>query len=368
MHYLNCLSPCFLIPDDYLSLNYCFSKFILLICHECASCTDVVKSICWCVLCNVQLFQYKRLRLDAVRLCYNLTMEVTIFMVIACTYQLDSAHLMYSLLQCMVYSCMYFPSSDRDQPDLGVKMRLRQLEEKFNDLLVMAQKALVSQNVPVSEIHLRLTALCIDIEDNIPLFNTHMLGVIAKSNVPEIFALMTRIKAWDILNYRVLTTLLKKCIPEDEVHGYVEQYSAKADTFKRQTLVRDYVMLRGSSLTYPRGYATFSAKIEEKYNQYTLADLAKDEAFLANEFLLQQMIFRFKESQQGCISVTWFIPKSSMSHLTPPLINKSWEALKKRGIIELIVDEKYIYRVCCKEHMHCSNLPIIVVYHSFLVL
>ena len=251
---------------------------------------------------------------------------------------------------------MFFSFSDRDQPDLGVKIRLRQLEEKFNDLLVMAQKALVSQNVPVSEIHLRLTALCVDIEDNIPLFNTHVLGVIAKSMVPEIFALMTRIKAWDILNYRVLSTLLKKCIPEDEVHGYVEQYSAEADTFKRQTLVRDYMRLRGSSLTYPRGCTTLAAKIEEKYNQYTLADLATDEAFLANEFLLQQMIFHFKESQQGCICVTWFIPKSSMSHLTPPLINKSWEALKKRGIIELIVDEKYIYRVCCKEqYLLCEH-------------
>ena len=214
----------------------------------------------------------------------------------------------------------------------------------------MAQKALVSQSVPVSEINLRLTAFCVNIEDNIPLFNTHTLGVIAKSEVPEIFALMTRIKAWDILNYRVLSTLCEECIPEDEVHGYVEQYSTEADTFKRQTLVRDYMMFRGSSLTYPRGYTTLSAKIDRKYNQYTLADLAKDEAFLANEFLLQQMIFRFKESQRGCISITWFIPKSAMSHLTPPLINKRRKALKEREIIELIVDEKYIYRVCCKDY------------------
>ena len=248
---------------------------------------------------------------------------------------------------------MCLPFSDRDQPDLGVKKRLRDLEEKFNDLLVMAQKALVSQNVPVSEIHLRLTSFCVDIEDNIPLFEKHMLEVIEKHKVPEIFTLMTRIKAWDILNYRVLSTLLKKCIPGDEVHGYVEQYSAEADTFKRQTLVRDYMMLRGSSLTYPRGCTTLAAKIEEKYNQYTLADLAKDEAFLAKEFLLQQMIFRFKESQRGCICITWFIPKSAMSHLTPPLINKRREALKERGFIELIVDEKYIYRVCCKKNNTC---------------
>ena len=247
---------------------------------------------------------------------------------------------------------------DRDQPNLGIKRRLRELEEKFNDLLVMAQKALVSHNVPVSEIHLRLTAYCDNNKDNIPLFEKHMLEVIEKSKVSEIFTLMTRIKAWDILNYRVLSTLLKKCIPEDEVHGYVERYSAEADIFKRQTLVRDYMMLRGSSLTYPRGCTTLAAKIEEKYNHYTLADLAKDEAFLANEFLLQELIFRFKESQPGCISITGFIPRSAMSHLTPPLINKRREALKERGIIELIVDEKYIYRVCCNkqyllfEHKH----------------
>lgn len=214
----------------------------------------------------------------------------------------------------------------------------------------MGQRALESRNVPVSEIHLRLTSFCVDIEDNIPLFDQHMLEVITKSKVAEIFALMTRIKAWDILNYRVLSTLLKKCVPGDEVNDHVEQYSANVATFKRQTLVRDYMMLRGRSRSFPRGCTTLAAKIEEKYNVYTLADLARHEAFLADEFLLHQMIFRFKESQRGCICVTWFIPTSAMSHLMPPLINKSREALEERGIIELIVDEKYIYRVCCKAH------------------
>ena len=211
----------------------------------------------------------------------------------------------------------------------------------------MSQRALESHQVPIGELHVRLSAFCVDIKDNIPFFDRHMLEVITKSKVSEIFSLMIRMEVWDPINYRVLTSLLKKCIPagHDSILKDFETYSAATETFKRQTLLQDYMALKGRRHFFPRGSTTICVKFEGKYNKYTLADLAHDEAFLAGEFLLHQMVLGFKESRVGCVSITWFIPERAVGLLEPPRINKKREALTKRGIVEITVDKKYIYRV-----------------------
>ena len=225
-------------------------------------------------------------------------------------------------------------------------MALRELEDRFNDLLVMAQRVL--EKVPIGELHVRLSAFCVNTEDNIPFFDRHMLEVITKSKVAEIVSLMTRMKVWDPINYRVLTSLVRKYTQGDDdsnICDHFEQYSVQTEKFKKETLLRDYMAIKGRGNIFPHGCTTITVKFERKYSNYTLAALAEDEAFLAGEFLLHQMILRFKESHYGCISVTWFIPACAVPLLKPPLSNEKRAALKERGVVELIVDEKYIYRV-----------------------
>ena len=255
--------------------------------------------------------------------------------------------------------------SEIAHPNHQVRRALGELEDMFNDLLVMAQMAFESKNVPIGELHVRLSALCVNIEDNIPFFDRHMLEVTTKSKVSEIFSLMIRMKVWDPINYRVLTTLLQKCIPAgDEIFDHFEQYSVKTERFKRETLLRDYMAIKGHRHIFPHGCTTITAKFEKKYNMYTLAHLADDEAFLAGQFLLHQMIFRFKESNCGCTSVTWFIPTHAVTLLEPPHINRKRAALEKRGIIELIVDEKYIYRVSYVFILHVQACTFCMMLHN----
>lgn len=214
------------------------------------------------------------------------------------------------------------------------------------DKIVLAQRALEAQPILIGEVHVRLTSLTADVEDNIPLFDQHIMELITKSRISEIFALMRRMKVWDPLNYRVLTVLLRKCVPlTNEVHDHFHQYSFHVEEFKRTTLLRDYMAVCGSTTSHPHGCTTITVKFERKYNEYTLALFAEDQAFIENEFLLHQSLLRFKESQRGCIGVTWFIPRKALPLLKPPLKKEKREALKNRGIVELIIDEKYIYRV-----------------------
>ena len=176
------------------------------------------------------------------------------------------------------FFCMF---ADTGECHLGVKKNLRQLEERFNDVLVMAQKALEAQPEIIREIHVRLASLCVNIEDNIPLqlFDQLMLNLISKCHVSEIFVLMLRMKVWDPINYRVLTILVKKCVPPiNEVHDHFEQYSVDVDKFKRTTLLRDYMALRGPGNSYPHGSTTITVKFERRYREYTLAHFALDQA------------------------------------------------------------------------------------------
>ena len=241
-----------------------------------------------------------------------------------------------------------------------MRKNLRELQDSFQDVLVVAQTALESQPNIVSKVRTRLASMCVDAEDNIPYFDEHMLTLITKTSIPDLFVLMLRMRLWDPVNFRALTTLVQKCLPTNEnLHGEIERYSHEADSFKSKTLLRDYMMVCGSKKSLPYGCTTITVKFERSYTEYTMTRFAADQAFLANEFLLNESILHFKESQRGCISVTWLIPRSAVPLLEPPRINAKREALRQRKIVELVVDEKYIYRVSlynmCTWHTSCRH-------------
>lgn len=229
---------------------------------------------------------------------------------------------------------------------MQVKNNIRQLQESFNDLLDIAQEALLSQPNIVDKVRLRLTSFCVDVEENIPLFDEMMRTLLTKMDIPDILILMTRNRVWDPINIRILVAILKKCLPTDyEVHGHFEKYSDEVQKFQRKTLLNDYITIIGTSRSYPHGCTTITAKFERKYREYTMKEFAEDQKFLAGEFLLHQSVLRFKDSQCGCVSITWFIPRTALILFEPPKINKKRKALSDKGVIEIIVDEKYIYRV-----------------------
>ena len=230
---------------------------------------------------------------------------------------------------------------------MGVRKGLEELQGEFGDLEIEAKKALVSQSNIIDEVRIQLTRFCVDMSDQVKFFDQQMLALITKMNIPDIFVLMGRNKVWEPINYRILRSLVKKCVPpENEIHDHFEQYSFGLKKFRRKTLLRDYMAVIGPiTKLLPHGCTTIAVKFQKKYREYTMDDFAKDQAFLEGEFLLHRSILHFKESQRGCVNVTWFIPKHALEFLTPQIINQKREALRSRGIIEMIVGEKHIYRV-----------------------
>ena len=86
-------------------------------------------------------------------------------------------------------------------------------------------------------------------------------------------------------------------------------------------------------------------KIDRDYGTFTLANVAEEEEFLDNEFLLNQFIFRLNDVERGCVQITWFVPANAIPLLMPEKLAQKGEALKKRGILKIRVDDRYVYMV-----------------------
>ena len=224
---------------------------------------------------------------------------------------------------------------------------LEKLQMDFNNLLAKANKNLASQPSIIDDLRVRLAALCVDVKSNICFFDEMMCKLFTNMKVPEIIMLLTKHRVWDPINYRILKKLLDLCVPfEIEIHDDIKRHARKVEVFQRTTLLRDYTAIVGSNiLSSPHGCTTITVKFERKYKGYTMASFAHDQSFLAGQFLLEEFIFRFKEAHSGCVSITWFIPKSSLPLLSPHIINEKRKELREKEVIEIMVDNKFIYRV-----------------------
>ena len=95
------------------------------------------------------------------------------------------------------------------KPDPKVRQDIDELQDEFDDILVLAQESFVLRAVPLKKFRLSVTSLCVNQKQNIPMFNQSMLEVIEKSSCDEIFSFLTRMEVWDFLNFRVLQKIVK---------------------------------------------------------------------------------------------------------------------------------------------------------------
>ena len=239
-----------------------------------------------------------------------------------------------------------------------VRKKINVLQKKFDDVLLLAQKSFKSRAVPLSELRLKVTSLCVSQKQNIPLFDQSEIRLINTYSYEEIFTFLTSKEVWGFLNFQVLQEIVEQFIPSDtEVSGKISEYTPQVDAFKDETYLQDYVRIRGSGANTIPEYRDVMVKIQRDYDRFTLADLSKEEGFLANQFLLNQFIFWLKNVEPGCIQITWLVPASAVQLLKPDELAKKGKALKERGIREIWVDGRYVYKV----HVHVyTHVPLFV--------
>ena len=220
------------------------------------------------------------------------------------------------------------------------------LQDEFNKIVISIQSRMVSENVPLKFFRQLITSLCVNQKQNIPLFSPQMINEISNYTLDEIFLFLTRNEVWDFLNFHVLTKIVKQFINDAEsINQNIAVYQMRVDIFKRETYLLDYIKVRASGASPIPGCKDVMVKIEQNYETFTLAQLSEQEEFLCSQFLLNQFIFRFKESRSGCVQITWLVPQAAIDLLMPANLARKGDALKEHGILEIRVDNRYVYMV-----------------------
>ena len=218
-----------------------------------------------------------------------------------------------------------------------------EMEEKFASLLILAHERLKTV-APIDDIHLYLNQLSVGQKENVPMFDEHMAEIITHSTLKAVFMFLSRIGVWDFLNHRLLAHIAKK-YPDKVLEAAVLTYSKDVDTFKERTKLEDFLRIWPGRTRYDSDpqRVPLASKLNAQWKEYTLADLANHEGYLASEFLLNQFIFHFSNAEPGCVTLMWLIPASAAA-LIKKSIMKRQPDLKKMNIQELTVGD-FIYKV-----------------------
>ena len=245
-----------------------------------------------------------------------------------------------------VIICMYPNISLGKLKRYKVRHSIDELQDEFNSIVITTQSLFASRDVPLRLFRQLITSLCVSQKQNIPFFNPQMIEEISNFSCDEIFLFLTRNEVWDFLNFHVLTKIVNQFLSDErEIKKCIESYQPKVNDFKQVTFLEDYVRVRASGTAPIPGCKDVMVKLKRKYKYFTLADLSEEEKFLASQFLLNQFIFRLKNSEIGCVQITWLVPQTAIELLKPENLARKGEALKQWGILEIRVDNRYVYMV-----------------------
>ena len=227
-----------------------------------------------------------------------------------------------------------------------MRQAMDDLQDEFNSIVILTQSLVVAKNASLMLFRQLITSLCVQQKQNIRLFTTPMICEISNYSFDDIFLFLTQYEVWDFLNFHVLTKIVKQFLTDDKmIQRAIEDYQPKVDIFKKNTFLRDYVQVRSNGTCPIPGCKDMMVKLKRNYAQFTLADVSEQEQFLASQFLLNQFIFRLKYAEEGCVQITWLIPQTAINLLMPENLAKKAEALKHQGIMEIRVDNRYVYKV-----------------------
>ena len=222
------------------------------------------------------------------------------------------------------------------------------MDRKFSALLPIVHNKLQEIGVSPDTLRIYLTSLSVSRKESMPRFGEYMAEIFTETEHSQIFGILSRIGAWSMLNFSLLVDVTEE-YGDDELKTQVSEYKAEVEIFKRETKLQDFLPIwagRSSYGSLPNSEALI-AKLQGKWGDCSLADVAEVEGCLADEFLLEHQVFHFSNGEPGCVCLMWLIPKSAAT-LIKQAILKSRVYLKETKICELMVvgEETIIFKVC----------------------
>ena len=172
-----------------------------------------------------------------------------------------------------------------------------------------------------------------------------MLELVSIEQVQDIFLLLSRIGAWDFLNFSILVDVLDE-FRVTHLREQMSKYKDKIACFKDETALVDFLSVWGGKSDdqiLPDCKAVI-ARSGADIASFTLANASEMAGFLADEFNLKLLNFRLANGCPGSVYVMWLVPSSAALHMLKRMKSRKVPDLLQCGILELGID-RTIFKV-----------------------
>ena len=235
-----------------------------------------------------------------------------------------------------------------DEKDDQLCQVIEAMQKKFASLIRLAYTSFKNKPVPIDELQVYLSQRCADERQKIPLFEKRMNDIIHQSTHSQVFMLLSRIRAWDFLDFSLLEDAVKE-FDLSELNPELASYTQAVCAFQSDTKLVDFLKVWKSSCLEKELPACeiLIAKCAGDMKNCTLADVAKKARIIANKFNLLTLAARLGWANPGSVYLLWYIPEAVSKHIEMIMKSKNRPNLVSYGIQQLVVGNR-IYKVSCK--------------------
>ena len=228
--------------------------------------------------------------------------------------------------------------------DQTMRESVDDLEEDFSRLILDVVEALDSKGVAVSSLRTYIiNRPSVYGKRKVSLFSKEAKEELLKcTSIDSVFAVLTLNRAWDFLNWRLLYLIIKKF----DLTTTFQEYVTKLDSFKQHTKLREFLDIWSMNDEVPDDHdcQPLKSKLKGSWENYTLADLDRDQGFLANAFLLYDYVFSFKDAGEGCVVLVWYIP-NGLAEYMKSICKERKPDLAQANFVQLAVGDEIIFQV-----------------------
>ena len=186
-----------------------------------------------------------------------------------------------------------------------------------------------------------------------------MAEIVSHISLEEIILFCSRMEMWDFLNFQLLQDVANH-FGVVKLQTPLQEYSVAINDFKRKTKLVDYLRVwagRNALSTLPNTEPVFAKIKAIKWEEYTLADVARHEKYLAAEFRLNQLVLRFSNAGTGSVVLMWLVTKSVGSEMKRIMYSNEKPTFDSMTFQELNVGGT-TYKVLASHHVY---------YHHYMI-
>ena len=213
-----------------------------------------------------------------------------------------------------------------------------ELEEKFDALVVRAEKHLSDTKVGLRELRqviIRVPKHLIEYKKILKFVQENEKKFLKAENIEEVFT--TANYYWHFLNYSLLQHIIER-FGSNDMKKEMEKYATEITVFRKNTLIKPFSKVYKFRSDFKNDERKkIVSKLEIDFSTATLEDVEKHYCDLLSELSLPEFSLQLAEIQDGCMMITWLVSKSLVAHIQMT-IKPSSPTMKKHNVSLFIVD------------------------------